>query len=164
MNIQQKEMYIIFYEYLLVLRDPLVKFLSMALPRIHPNWWNIMVVPKLTEKQIRDTKPEDIGRLENVDITALLLILKHNWYEIEQKSRIHHGADYFQNRQKINTGEIKTIEKVIKIRDRIAHPNDRNISLKNFNIYMEDVIEFAKLIRSDKEIIQLMKAPKSVSA
>lgn len=60
----------------------LVRFLSAHLPAISDEWWEKHVVDRLSFQQQRMVQERNYGRLEQLDLAALLRVLDQNWFEL----------------------------------------------------------------------------------
>ena len=60
----------------------LVRFLSAHLPAISDEWWEKHVVDRLSFQQQRMVQERNHGRLEQLDLAALLRVLDQNWFEL----------------------------------------------------------------------------------
>jgi len=59
----------------------LLRFLSTHLPNLWDDWWVKNVVDRLSFQQQRMVQGRDFTRLEQLDLAALLRVLK-NWFEL----------------------------------------------------------------------------------
>jgi hypothetical protein len=153
MNNENIEIYSIFYKYLLLLREPLMNYLNSVLPELNPNnWWNTLVVPKLTEKELKDIKEAKIGNLENLDMAALLMVLKYNWSSISNKYNPYGDVTYYVNKGKINGIESDIVEKIVKLRDRVSHATENKMVQRNIPQFLGNLMVFAKVVNADKKL------------
>ena len=58
------------------------RFLSNQLPKLSPDWWNKLVIDRLSFQQQRTARERGFKQLEQFDFAALLRILDQNWFEI----------------------------------------------------------------------------------
>lgn len=58
------------------------RFLSAQLPKLSPDWWNKLVIDRLSFQQQRTARERGFKQLEQFDFAALLRILDQNWFEI----------------------------------------------------------------------------------
>lgn len=58
------------------------RFLSNQLPRLTTDWWNKLVIDRLSFQQQRTARERGFTHLEQFDFAALLRILDQNWFEI----------------------------------------------------------------------------------
>jgi hypothetical protein len=152
MNGENIELYSIFYKYLLLLRESLMNYLNSVLPELNQNWWNTLVIPKLSEKALTDIRKANIGKLENLDMAALLMVLKYNWSSISNKYNPYGNEKYYFNKGKINGIKSDIVEKIIKLRDRVSHATEDKMVKKNIPLYLENLIIFAEVISADKKL------------
>lgn len=62
----------------------IVKFLTLNLPKISEQWWEQLVVNRLSFQQQRVVRERGYNRLEQLDLAALLRILDQNWFELSR--------------------------------------------------------------------------------
>lgn len=60
-------------------------FLRRHLPQLSPDWWNRLVIDRLSFQQQRTARERGFTRLEQFDFAALLRILDQNWFEISSR-------------------------------------------------------------------------------
>lgn len=58
------------------------RFLSVQLPKLSPDWWNKLVIDRLSFQQQRTARERGFKQLEQFDFAAMLRILDQNWFEI----------------------------------------------------------------------------------
>lgn len=58
------------------------RFLSLQLPKLSSDWWNKLVIDRLSFQQQRTARERGFKHLEQFDFAALLRILDQNWFEI----------------------------------------------------------------------------------
>ena len=58
------------------------RFLSAHLPKLSADWWNKLVVDRLSFQQQRTARERGFNSLDQFDFAALLRILDQNWFEI----------------------------------------------------------------------------------
>lgn len=58
------------------------RFLSIHLPKLSPDWWDKLVIDRLSFQQQRTARERGFKQLEQFDFAALLRILDQNWFEI----------------------------------------------------------------------------------
>ena len=66
----------------------LVRFLAKHLPAISDEWWEKHVVDRLSFQQQRMVQERNYGRLEQLDLAALLRVLDQNWFELSSSLRL----------------------------------------------------------------------------
>ena len=69
-------------EILDLLNQQLVKLLTTALPKLNSDWWNSLVLNKLTYQQKTFASSLPAQALERLDLAALLRVADQNWYDI----------------------------------------------------------------------------------
>lgn len=57
-------------------------FLADQLPRLSHDWWNTLVVGRLSFQQQRMTAERGVTSLKQLDLAALLRVLDQSWYEL----------------------------------------------------------------------------------
>ena len=66
----------------------LVRFLSDKLPELSPDWWQKLVVDRLSFQQQRIVQERQHAKLQQLDFAALLRVLDQNWYELSTTLRL----------------------------------------------------------------------------
>lgn len=66
---------------------PLALFLSEQLPKLSANWWQQLVIDKLSFQQQRTTAERRVSSLQQLDLAALLRVLDQNWFQISEALR-----------------------------------------------------------------------------
>jgi ERCC4-related helicase len=79
-------MKIINMEILTLLNRQLNTILVNSLPQIESNWWQLLVLEKLTFQQKTFAQNLPQNALEQLDLSALLRIVDQNWYDISNQS------------------------------------------------------------------------------
>jgi len=69
-------------EILGLLTQQLVKLLETAMPALDSDWWNSLVLDKLTYQQKAFASSLPTQALERLDLAALLRVADQNWYDI----------------------------------------------------------------------------------
>ncbi|WP_424947058.1 Swt1 family HEPN domain-containing protein [Candidatus Spongiihabitans sp.] len=67
----------------------IAKFLSEALPEIEKDWWQKCVLESVSADATRNIKDGGHTTLEDLDLSALLQVLLHNWKRIARKRSLH---------------------------------------------------------------------------
>lgn len=99
------------------LSHQLICALSYLLPQIADNWWDVLVIDKLTYQQQSLARQNDLHSLQQLDLAALLRVADQNWYELSL-------------RLNSNKGVRNWLKEAMTIRNRWAHapaeglPND----------------------------------------
>lgn len=62
----------------------IVTFLSAHLPKVSEDWWEKLVVARLSFHQQKAVLEYKLVSLEQMDLAALLRIVDHNWHDISQ--------------------------------------------------------------------------------
>lgn len=57
-------------------------FLALHLPSLAPNWWDKLVLDRLSFQQQRNAQERGFTKLEQFDFAALLRIFDQNWFDI----------------------------------------------------------------------------------
>ena len=73
-------------EILTLLNRQLNTILVNSLPQIESNWWQLLVLEKLTFQQKTFAQNLPQNALEQLDLSALLRIVDQNWYDISNQS------------------------------------------------------------------------------
>jgi hypothetical protein len=95
-------------EILGLLNQQLVKLLTSVLPELDSDWWNTLILDKLTYQQKSFASSLPPQSTENLDLAALLRVADQNWYDISSK--------YGFNREARNW-----LKEAQSIRNRWAH-------------------------------------------
>ena len=146
MNNRKIKMYMVIYEHLLLLRQPIIEYLSLALPSIYKeDWWEKSIITTFTsdkkdnvkqnfekDNKRRELEKNNIKTLDYFDFSDLLDILIHNWncISIDEKKK-------------------KILFKLKNVRNDISHPNDNNLSSRNFKTYISYILEFSNIFNAD---------------
>ena len=78
-------------ELLGLLAQQLIKLLETVMPALDSDWWNSLVLEKLTNQQ--RTFASSLPRtLERLDLAALLRVADQNWYDIASECRFNREA------------------------------------------------------------------------
>lgn len=145
MNSRKRKMYVTIYENLILLREALIDYLTLTLPKTYKeNWWNNAVVAvfqknnsdnakqRYEKKKIKDEIIQtDINSLDFFDLSCLLDILKYNWHLLNKNIKPN------------------IIYKIKEIRNYISHPNESNLSVDIFKMYISYIKEFLEIINTD---------------
>lgn len=75
-----------------LLNQQLVNLLATALPAIGSDWWNSLVLDKLTYQQKTFAASLPPQTLERLDLAALLRVADQNWYEIASTGGLNREA------------------------------------------------------------------------
>ena len=146
MNTRKLKMFVTIYENLLLLREPLIEYLSANLPRVYrENWWNESIINTFKinkndnarqkfekDKIMSELINNDVKTLEYFDFSNLLDILIYNWKQINN--------DYSSQ---------NIFYKLKNIRNDISHPIENRLSSGKFKIYVNYILEFSKLINQE---------------
>ncbi|MFM8445071.1 MAG: DEAD/DEAH box helicase [Methylococcus sp.] len=79
-------------EILGLLNQQLVNVLTTILPSLEQDWWNSLVLDKLTYPQKTFASSIPPQALERLDLAALLRIADQNWYDISSKGGLNREA------------------------------------------------------------------------
>ncbi len=136
--------YTILFQYLLLLKEPTYIFLIQTFQHLSPEtWWEDFIEPVLQR--------ENKENFKYLDISDLLNVFKMNWESIFSYLD---KEDYY--RSKYNN-EYKIVNKVHRIRTIVAHANDIDMSPAIFVDSLSFLLEYAKLIRCNKKIVQILE-------
>ena len=58
------------------------RFLTAQLPKLSPDWWNKLVIDRLSFQQQRTSREPGFKQLDQFDFDALLRIFDQNCFEI----------------------------------------------------------------------------------
>lgn len=79
-------------EILSLLNQQLLKLLTVTLPALDSDWWNSLVLDKLTYQQKSFASSLPPQALERLDLAALLRIADQNWYDIANQGGFNREA------------------------------------------------------------------------
>jgi len=128
------------YEYLYSLYKPFIEYLEKLLPLINKNnWWNICVINKLDENDLKKVNKYNIKELNSLDFSILIKILIRNCDELAIINK------------NFNKNNLKLFNKIKDIRNFIAHPNEKNVSTTDYTLYEEYLHKFADFIDTKLE-------------
>ena len=71
-----------------IFNKELHQLLSKLLPTITEDWWQSLVIDKLTFQQKSFAQNLPINGLDQLDLAALLRVIDQNWYEISSKHEL----------------------------------------------------------------------------
>lgn len=77
---------------LALLNQELVKLLKNLMPVLDSNWWNSLVLDKLTFQQKNFASSLPSQALERLDLAALLRVVDQNWYDIAREGGFNREA------------------------------------------------------------------------
>lgn len=70
----------------------LERFLSSALPALETQWWQKLVLDRLSFQQQRIAQEKRFSKLSDLDMAALLRVLDQNWFELSSKQSLPREA------------------------------------------------------------------------
>ena len=70
----------------------LAEFLEEKLPVLRQDWWQELVVERLSYAQLRFVEDQDISSLRQLDFAALLRVFDQNWHELFTSSNLPRNA------------------------------------------------------------------------
>jgi len=70
----------------------LERFLSSALPALEPQWWQKLVLDRLSFQQQRIAQEKRFTKLADLDMAALLRVLDQNWFELSNTQSLPREA------------------------------------------------------------------------
>lgn len=74
------------------LTQQLHSILAKHLPQLAKNWWQSLVLDKLTFQQQTFAQQRNYNSLDQLDLAALLRIIDQNWYDLSQKISLSGSA------------------------------------------------------------------------
>jgi hypothetical protein len=75
-----------------VLSQQLAKLLNGVLPSLSKDWWQTLVLDKLTSQQLINVRIRGSTQLTQLDLASLLRVADQNWHELRQKRHINREA------------------------------------------------------------------------
>ena len=63
----------------------IARLLSAKLPELSPDWWQKLVLDRLSFHQQRTAQERGFKTLQQLDFAALLRVLDQNWYELSDR-------------------------------------------------------------------------------
>ncbi|MDP3334266.1 MAG: hypothetical protein Q8Q40_11190 [Methylococcaceae bacterium] len=79
-------------EILALLNQQLLTLLNNTLPKLDLNWWQLLVLDKLTFQQKTFATNLPTNSLEKLDLAALLRIADQNWNDIANQGQSNREA------------------------------------------------------------------------
>ena len=70
----------------------LERFLASALPALEPQWWQKLVLDRLSFQQQRVAQEKRFTKLADLDMAALLRVLDQNWFEVSNAQSLPREA------------------------------------------------------------------------
>ena len=119
----------------------LIKWLGVMLPRVSDAWWQECVLDKLSYNQRNIVDENNITKLNEFDLAALLRIADRNWYAMRDFAYLP-------------TSERETIREMIVVRNRWAH---LSVDLPNKKCVQHDlstIISFLEQRGGENELIR----------
>jgi hypothetical protein len=136
-------MFTILYQYLLLIKEPLYVFLVQIAQHLSPDsWWEKYILPSLKEPDSKDFR--------YLDLLDLLNILRKNW-NIINRYLMQDDFEYLYN------DDYKATSAMLYIRNTVAHAKEIQLSPQDFINYLSYILEFARFIRADREIIDCLE-------
>lgn len=94
----------------------LTQFLSSALPNLDANWWQKLVVDRLSFQQQRLVQERGLKELKGLDFAGLLRVLDQNWFELSNALSLPREARNW-------------VKELQTVRNKWAHLSSQEISL-----------------------------------
>ncbi len=126
-------------EYLLMASVGLARWLDHRLPK-SGDWWDILVLSKLTDNQRAISNKNGAVELANLDLSSLLRIADKNWYVISQKYLL-------------NYTERNRLKNMFAVRNRWAHPEPEAVDMPRIVADLELIYGFFGQIEEDKAVL-----------
>ena len=118
--------------YLLNAADVCRKWLEPRLKSLEPSdWWNMIVLPSLSELQQRKVNEKGISTLQGLDLQAALTVARKNIYSFRN---IEYYADYY--------GMKDSISAMFEVRNDWAHPTPEEVTLTMTKTDLSRYIDF----------------------
>jgi len=118
--------------YLLNAADVCRKWLEPRLKSLEPSdWWNMIVLPSLSELQQRKVNEKGISTLQGLDLQAALTVARKNIYSFRN---IEYYADYY--------GMKDSISAMFEVRNDWAHPTPEEVTMTMTKTDLSRYIDF----------------------
>uniref|UniRef100_UPI004048714F DEAD/DEAH box helicase n=1 Tax=Methylotuvimicrobium sp. KM2 TaxID=3133976 RepID=UPI004048714F len=134
-------------EILSLLNQQLVKLLTATLPTLDSNWWNSLVLDKLTYQQKSFAVSLTPHALERLDLAALLRIADQNWYDIAREGGFNREARNW-------------LKEAHTIRNRWAHAPAEGLPGDMCFRDVDTIERLLKAFGADSEILDRIKQEK----
>ncbi len=122
----------------------LAKWLFLQLSAIESDWWEQMVLPKLSYQQTQLIDSRQINSLDKMDLAALLRIVDGNWYTLADKNPLGYDAKNY-------------LKELQSIRNKWAHLDGNGASEDDAFRALDTVIRFAERLDMDSSFIEELK-------
>lgn len=126
----------------------LAKYLSKVLPELNSNWWEELVIQKLTFQQQRLATEKNMTSLTNLDFAALLRVLDKNWSDISYKKQLPWDR-------------LTLIKELQTVRNKWAHLSSEEVPNNEMYRDLDTLSLFFNLIGSSEESLNKVEAVKS---
>ncbi len=125
------------YSVLPIVTKELANYLNNILPKLSPDWWNILVIEKLSFQQQRLVIEKNMDTLEKLDFAALLRVLDKNWYEISQKNQLEWSG-------------LTLIKELQTVRNKWAHLSSEVVPNNEMYRDLDTLSLFLKMIKASE--------------
>lgn len=122
-------------------------FLDKTLSKINKNWWDINIIPYLSENQFTSINNHAEKSTMIFDIAAMLRILDKNWFPISDK--------FNYSKDKLNY-----VKEMQTIRNRWAHVSVSGIKIEDIYRDLDTMKRFSELIHVPDEFLCELKKQK----
>jgi ATP-dependent helicase HepA len=128
-------------EFLNVTCKRMNEWLTENLPKLDPDWWHSLVLPKLSYQQRERVDRMGVNSLDRLDLAALLRIVDQNWYLFSEQFRLsQQDRNYVKEMQ--------------SIRNQIAHMDAGGMDGEEIYRIFDTLQRFHKIIGSPVCIIE----------
>lgn len=132
-----------------ILIQQLINVLRTSLPSIASDWWNNLVIEKLTFEQQRIANKYPLNSLEKLDLSALLRVVDQNW----------NGLSELYNFERIVRTWLKEIQ---HISNEFAHASVDGIDDETCYRYVDTIERFLKALRTPQDKLAIVSNYKAV--
>ncbi len=123
-------------------------FLTEALPNLSSDWWQKLVIEKLTFQQQRTVIDRKINTLSQFDLAATLRILDQNWHELSYKYGFSIEARNW-------------LKEAQNIRNRWAHQPSGGVATEDYLRDLDTIIRLLMILNTPNENVTELKNEKN---
>jgi hypothetical protein len=115
--------------------------LEKSLFEIDKKWWEKLVLPNLTESQMREVIRQGLKHITELDLSALLRIFYKNFYQLSKNMHLP-----LNSRQ--------CVKNMQAFRNRWAHTPPKEYSKETICRDLDIIIDFLRILKADKNLIK----------
>jgi len=138
-----------FSEFFHVITNQITIWLNDVLSNIDDSWWQTLVVSNLSYPQRQRVERENITRLDQLDLAALVRIMDKNWYQISSA-------------KKLTMHERHYVKDMMNIRNRWSHENTQGFESDEIYRDIDSLQIFLSIINGSEIVINDIKQFKKI--